>query len=140
MEVLREAGGEVDAAARSARTGQVQGVGDTGLLDHVLKSIRERKVMLVKLDKHKNPTGTPLRARIHRRQNSSTGQLEYHLDKVDGMKKMRASVVIPKSNATPAGPVVAKGKQATATATSVGGGSDQVPTASGTPWGRLLAS
>lgn len=127
VEVLREAGGkwmprqEVRGLARS------KGVGDTGLLDHVLKSISERKVMLVKLDKHKNPTGAPVRAHIHRRQNSSTGQLEYHLDKVDGMKKMRASVVIPKSNAKPA-PVVAKGKQAaTTTTTSAGGGKRPSP-------------
>jgi hypothetical protein len=33
---------------------------------------------------------------VRRRQNSSSGQLEYHLDKVDGMKKMRARVVPPK--------------------------------------------
>ena len=43
----------------------VQGVEATGLLDHVLKSIRERKVMLVKLDKHKNPAGAALAGSAH---------------------------------------------------------------------------
>ena len=33
---------------------------------------------------------------MRRRQNSSSGQLEYHLDKLNGMKKMRAKVAPPK--------------------------------------------
>ena len=42
------------------------------------------------------PAGPSTRAKVRRRQNSSSGQLEYHLDKVDGMKKMHARVVPPK--------------------------------------------
>ncbi len=46
---------------------------------------------------------------MRRRQNASTGQLEYHLDKVEGMRKMRAKVVAPKTK--PVEEVVVKGKK-----------------------------
>jgi hypothetical protein len=57
VEVLREAAGkwmprqEVRAAARE------KGVGDTGLLDHVLKNISERKVVLTKADNKNSIAG-----------------------------------------------------------------------------------
>jgi hypothetical protein len=37
-----------------------KGVGDTGLLDHVLKSIGHQLVMLVKQDAHKKPAAAAL--------------------------------------------------------------------------------
>jgi hypothetical protein len=50
---------EVDGAPGGARArARDKGVGDTGLLDHVLKTISDAKVTLSKLDKNKNPTGT----------------------------------------------------------------------------------
>jgi hypothetical protein len=42
-------------------------------------------------------TGATQRASIKRRQNASTGQLEYMLENVSGMSKMVASVVISAS-------------------------------------------
>ena len=69
--------------------------------------------------------GPSTRAKVRRRQNSSSGQLEYHLDKVDGMKKMRAKVVPPKqkpADEPSAKKTKAKPEPAAAAPTRRGGG------------------
>ena len=92
-----------------------KGVGDTGLLDHVLKSIGHQLVMLVKQDAHKKAAaaaaaaaaakspaagaGAGVRAKITRRQNNSSGQLEYKLESVAGIAGMRAHIVMGKEKA-----------------------------------------
>ena len=58
VEVLREANGKWMARQEVRARARDKGVGDTGLLDHVLKTISDAKVTLSKLDKNKNPTGT----------------------------------------------------------------------------------
>jgi len=58
VEVLREANGKWMARQDVRALARDKGVGDTGLLDHVLKTISDAKVTLVTLDKHRNPTGT----------------------------------------------------------------------------------
>jgi hypothetical protein len=58
---------------------------------------------------------------VRRRQNSSSGQLEYHLDKVDGMKKMRAKVVPPKQKPADE-PAARKTKARPEPANGAGGG------------------
>ncbi len=55
---------------------------------------------------------------MRRRQNASTGQLEYHLDKVEGMRKMRARVVPPKPKQADLSPVVVKKQKEKAPETS----------------------
>ena len=60
VEVLREANGKWMARQDVRGGAREKGVGDTGLLDHVLKTISVAKVTLQKVDKHKNPTGTCL--------------------------------------------------------------------------------
>ena len=67
VEVLREANGKWMARQEVRARARDRGVGDTGLLDHVLKTISDAKVTLFKLDKNKNLTGTSPRAdRAHR--------------------------------------------------------------------------
>ena len=58
VEALREANGRWMARQEVRARARDKGVGDTGLLDHVLKTISDAKVTLSKLDKNKNPTGT----------------------------------------------------------------------------------
>ena len=65
--------------------------------------------------------GPSTRAKVRRRQNSSSGQLEYHLDKVDGMKKMRAKVVPPKQKPADE-PAARKTKARPEPANGAGGG------------------
>lgn len=58
VEVLREANGRWMARRDVRGAAREKGVGDTGLLDHVLKTISDAKVTLCVVDKHKNTTGT----------------------------------------------------------------------------------
>ena len=67
VEVLREANGKWMARQEVRARARDRGVGDTGLLDHVLKTISDAKVTLFKLDKNKNLTGTSPRADCARR-------------------------------------------------------------------------
>ena len=57
VEVLREANGKWMARQEVRARARDQGVGDTGLLDHVLKTISDAKVTLSKVDKNNNPKG-----------------------------------------------------------------------------------
>ena len=56
MEVLREAGGKWMPRQEVRALARAKGVGDTGLLDHVLKSISEQKVVLTKGEGKLNKT------------------------------------------------------------------------------------
>ena len=58
VEVLREANGRWMARRDVRGAAREKGVGDTGLLDHVLKTISDAKVTLCVVNKHKNTTGT----------------------------------------------------------------------------------
>ena len=110
VEVLREAGGKWMPRQEVRALARTKGVGDTGLLDHVLKSISEQRVVLTKRDGNQKRTNESAKnakppkvskastgsveVNINRRCNSSSGQLEYQLEKVTGMGKMQASIVI----------------------------------------------
>ena len=76
---------EVRARARD------QGVGDTGLLDHVLKTISDAKVTLSKVDKNNNPKGKKCHAstaRASRRFRSSTTALPRFSPIFDGRRRL----------------------------------------------------
>ena len=79
VEVLREANGKWMARQEVRARARDRGVGDTGLLDHVLKTISDAKVTLFKLDKNKNLTGTSPRADCARRFSILDGRRRFFL-------------------------------------------------------------
>ena len=79
VEVLREANGKWMARQEVRARARDRGVGDTGLLDHVLKTISDAKVTLFKLDKNKNLTGTSPRADRARRFSILDGRRRFFL-------------------------------------------------------------